>query len=123
MPTKRTRKQRPAIPKITRRALTLFRKMQRLGPKCTCPDDPPHGDCAACTGWWTAHSELHAELNLWPWHWPAIFERGDPVTERWAEPQARIWHALKNAAQEARRKARQGKSELLTVRNSDLASP
>jgi hypothetical protein len=90
----RTRIPRPAVVPITPRAVVLFRAMQRLPAKCTCPDVPPRMECPACEDWWAANNELCRLLQLRVWHWPAICWGGDPVTEEWQEPQASLWHAL-----------------------------
>lgn len=48
----------PTAPRITARAVELFRQMQAV----------PDGGAA----WWDLHSDLCAELKLEPWMWPAI---------------------------------------------------
>lgn len=57
MTTNRTPIGRPPISRITPRAVELFKQMQAL----------PDGD-----EWWRLHSELHRELQLKLWEWPAI---------------------------------------------------
>ena len=93
-----------AVP-ITPRAVDLFRLMQRLPAKCTCPDAPPwRMECPACEEWWAANSELCRLLQLPVWHFPAIHWGGAPTNE-WKELQASLWHAL-NAAARAQSRAK-----------------
>jgi hypothetical protein len=59
---------------VTDRAVETFKQMQTL-PPCTCVWGPKYWnriECASCDRWWDLHRELHAELKLRPWEWPAV---------------------------------------------------
>jgi hypothetical protein len=73
-----TSKRRPIhrslVMQITPRAVELYRQMCRV--RCVCPPRE-YGDryvplCANCERWYDLHNELHLELKLKPWQWPAI---------------------------------------------------
>jgi hypothetical protein len=57
MPTTRKTITRRPIRRITNRAVDLFDEMEAL------PQDSDP--------WWKWHAELHSELRLRPWEWPA----------------------------------------------------
>ena len=45
-------------------------------PRCTCPAKPVTRTlCAHCARWYDLHAELHVELQLPPWRWPAVTRR------------------------------------------------
>jgi hypothetical protein len=77
MVTNRTPINRPAIAQITPTAVELFKRMQAV----------PPGD-----EWWTLHGELHRELQLKPWQWPAI-EGPDEVNTYPASSAGGKWFA------------------------------
>jgi hypothetical protein len=108
---------RPTRSRITPAAIAVFRRMEAARLKCTCPaaegaerkggrepDQSPLSSlvnststvrhvehpCAACDAWWEAHSQLHDELGLKPWQWPA-FEYPD---------EANPYAAFSNAARD-----------------------
>jgi hypothetical protein len=73
--------------------------MEALAQDCRCGDDIHH-QCEACEKWWERHSELHRELKLRLWEFPAYGDYEDTnktgVLERYL--------ALK-AASDARKRA------------------
>jgi hypothetical protein len=91
---------------ISRRAVALYLRMRR----CKCDRSPDcHGcRCAGCKKWWGLHDELHRELGLKPWQWPAIvpptyYPDGTAMvprvpSERMAVMEARLREAVKVAA-------------------------
>ena len=102
MVTNRTPVGRPTRSRITPAAITAFRRMEaarRLG--CTCPAAEGAPNCANCAAWWEAHSELHDELGLKPWQWPA-FEHPDETNPYPSfSNAARDWAARRAARPEA----------------------
>jgi len=79
MPTTRKPITRRPTRRITKRAVDLFDSMEALKPQCTCPSpaDKSYGECDACKKWWEQHNELHDELKLRPWEWPAYGNNKD----------------------------------------------
>jgi hypothetical protein len=112
--TNRTPIQRPAQTIISPKALELFAELERArrarlhddgcevreSGMCKC-------ECVACERWWSAYNELHEELGLDPWQWPAIpqcpFPPGSPAARDW-RPDAES-QALYDLLKEARRAA------------------
>lgn len=77
--------------RITPKAVKLFKQMQQE------QDDTD----ASREAWWGIHRELHDELRLRPWQWPAIVDPSEPVDvrDRTWEPQARqLYRELEQAA-------------------------
>jgi hypothetical protein len=119
--TRRTPIAREAnAPIVTARAVELFSEMERLqrarrrAAGCKL-DDTGYclEECKPCAQWWALHSELHKELGLPPWRWPATahcpFPPGTPDGVAWLrgiadsdwEPDA-LHRFLKAAAKAAR---------------------
>ena len=114
MGTKRTPIGRPPRARISRQAIALFREMEAI--VCTClPRDWneywKHEECAGCKRWWELHSDLHDELELKPWQWPAYrnpaddtnwWPVGSPMWERWVpdEEGRAQWRLLEAASRE-----------------------
>jgi hypothetical protein len=70
--------------RITDRALDLYAQMRRC--QCTCDGPPPVGkgaQCEDCRRWRDLHAELHSELRMRPWEWPAIPTPRDGSAQRW----------------------------------------
>jgi len=96
---------------ITPDAITIFRKMQDLEERCTCPpsDDDKYFKrelCPACEEWWQGNTALVDVLRLKLWKWPA-YEDPDPDIERDYKPDPHAiarYHALKAAADKAKQK-------------------
>jgi hypothetical protein len=104
--TKRTPIRRPPTGgKITAEAVRLYDVMRRV--RCTCPG----GECAGCRRWWKLHDELHTELRLQCWDWPAILSPHSNWVK--AEAQER-WRQLDAASREARRARRKAKRTMPT---------
>ena len=112
--TKRTPIIRRATqPQVTGPALALFAatektRRQRRGAACVVN---LHGlcsmECAPCQAWAHAHSELHRELGLRPWVWPALpfnpHPPGTPAAQAW-EPsgsELELWQTLERARRAA----------------------
>jgi hypothetical protein len=98
MTTNRTPRAPPPRPVITPEAIRLFRRLQRLEWRCSCPakKDWAHWQtCPACERAEQAYSELHDALGLPPW----IYEPGEP---------AALWRALEASCRAATRQPRQG---------------
>ena len=94
--TKRSRKLH-----VTKRAIDLFDDMEALEAQCTCPSPTAkiYDKCDACGKYRDQHNELHGELKLRPWQWPAYgnFEGNKPdVIER---------YRMLKAASDARKQA------------------
>jgi hypothetical protein len=72
--SKRTPIHRSLIMQITPRAVELYRQM--CGIRCVCPPraygDRYQAPCASCDKWWGLHDQLHRELKLKVWEWPAV---------------------------------------------------
>jgi hypothetical protein len=119
MPTKRTPINRPALPRITQRAVKLWERMQQL--ECTCaPRDWngkywEHEFCAGCQEWGRLDRAIHHELQLKLWE-NAVkdpdasnpYPVGSYAHEQWErdlDAETR-WHALEVAAQEMRERRR-----------------
>ena len=112
MPVKRRIDKRRDIA-ISERAVELFREMKSLGRRCTC-EPPPEGQwwgarqCRACARWGQLQGELHHELKLKPWCWPAIRPTLRECMERpWNGVQGLVsqhslWQALDQAAKAAK---------------------
>ena len=99
MTTKRTPIKRPHRPKITPKAITIFRSMQQL--VCTCPPPTAGGvptECPGCAEWLRLHNVLHRELNLRPWQFPCI---AVPGTEGATADQIALYRELEAAARGA----------------------
>jgi hypothetical protein len=91
MPTTRKTIKRSSVRRITAKALSLFDTMEELAERCSCTDVVR--ECDACREWWNQHSELHHELKLRPWEWPAYSDFADD------DPQAMArYRALKTAS-------------------------
>jgi hypothetical protein len=106
--SKRTPIHRSLIMQITSRAVAIYEQMRRI--HCTClPREysaryvPP---CASCDKWWDLHNELHRELKLKVWHWPAIpsISGGSRPGAEVLEEELRRAGALQRRAARARRK-------------------
>jgi hypothetical protein len=54
---------------------------------CSCPDY----SCTACKQWWVEHRNLHRELGLTPWQYPAVEAPGTPCPFPPDSPAARDW--------------------------------
>src|SRR5262245_1598488 len=72
----RTSKRRTPIRMISRRVIDLFDAMVELEQSCRCAPDAIH-QCDACKTWWELHWQLHGELKLWPWQYPAYGDYED----------------------------------------------
>jgi hypothetical protein len=118
--TKRVPIDRPRRHEITARAVELFVAMEKIECVCSARDWAgeywKHEFCQGCERWWRMHSQLHRELRLKPWHWPAYthpeavcpYPEGTPAAQKW-KPDTRghaVFRALEAAAREARRQAR-----------------
>jgi hypothetical protein len=120
MSSKRKPISRPLRVQITPLAIRLFTEMAAIS--CTCaPRDwkgeyRGHQECAGCERWWELHRQLHNELGCRPWQWPCIehpnsvspYPEGSRTAQTWRPKQEarRMWQALAQAAQEARRTER-----------------
>jgi hypothetical protein len=119
--TRRTPINRPPTGgQITDAAVALYDAMRRC--KCVCPPIDWDGaywersECAGCRRWWELHSQLHDELKLAPWAWPAIenphpdaspYPRAHHGHDTWAVPDAQArWRKLDAASRELRRQKR-----------------
>jgi hypothetical protein len=77
MGTKRTPRGYAARMRMTPAAVVMLERMERLSIACMCPEIDWEGEyskprgCPACNAWWKLHGELHGELKLPPWAWPA----------------------------------------------------
>jgi hypothetical protein len=107
---------RPAV-QITPRALELFaeleraRRARRHATDCTISEfGLCIAECAACERWWDLQDELHIELDLPPWRWPAIprnpYPPGSPKAREWraGTEQEELWKLLEEARREAARR-------------------
>jgi hypothetical protein len=95
MPTTRKRINRRPTRRITQRAVDIFDNMEALAQSC----EPAciNSECDACKEWWNRHSELHHELKLRPWEWPAYSDFADD------DPQAMARYRALKAASDARK--------------------
>jgi hypothetical protein len=75
MPTTRKTIHRKPTRRITKRAVDIFDTMEELAARCGCTDVVQ--ECDACREWWNQHNELHDELKLRPWQWPAYGDYED----------------------------------------------
>jgi hypothetical protein len=127
MTTTRTPIRRATKSRITPVVIALFKQMEELPTKCTCPPTDwvtPNAywkdrgdDCPACEEWWDLHERLHNLLDLPVSQWPA-FQHPDAqcpypancyAAEQWHKRRASIERAaafelygmLKKAAEEA----------------------
>jgi hypothetical protein len=110
MTTNRVPINRPAQAMVSPRAIELFVELERARRARKHADDCVvsefglcEAECAACERWWTAHNELHDELRLDPWLWPAVprnpYPVGSPGAREWrpdADAKA-LWDRLKAA--------------------------
>jgi hypothetical protein len=95
--TKRTPINRPPTGGITREAVVLFDAMRRCN--CVCQKRDLR-ECNGCRRWWELHDQLHAELKLKPWDWPAT----QNPRSNWVMPEAQErWRQLDQASRELRR--------------------
>ncbi len=90
--------------------------MERI--RCTCaprdwaPDQYwKRQECNGCRRWWNLHSDLHDELGLKPWQWPAFvnpvadtnyWPEGSYMWEHWVpnEEGRAMWRLLEAASRE-----------------------
>ena len=86
MATKRTPINRPARRQITPAAVAAFRAMQAA---------------TTAEAYWDAHSVLHRELGLKPWHWPAIEHPDDQCPYPAGSTAAAEWQRRRDARPEA----------------------
>jgi hypothetical protein len=73
--------------------------------------------CAPCSQWWQLYSQLHRELSLPPWRWPALpqcpFPPNSAAARAWQpapEPLA-LWQALTAARQAAAEQAEAARAD------------
>jgi len=80
MPTARKTISRKPTRRISERAIDLFDGMEMLAQQCSCGGDIRYAECPACEQWWQQQRELHDELKLKPWEYPACspFENDEP---------------------------------------------
>jgi hypothetical protein len=100
MTSKRRKITRPPRQTFSAKAIALFKQMQVLDSQCTCTSE--HHRCRACDAWWEAHSELHDELRLRPWEWPAIEtprvpNTGQSQNQQWYEKAQELYRGLESA--------------------------
>jgi hypothetical protein len=111
--TKRTPIARQANLQVTPHALALFaatEKASRQRRAASCVANL-YGycsmECGACQDWANAHSEIHSELALRPWQWPALpicpHPPGSPAARAWRASGPEL--ALQLALEQARRDA------------------
>jgi hypothetical protein len=89
---------RTGEPRITPRAVEIFRQIRRL--RCVA-GDARCDRCEACERWHDLHADLNREIGACPWHWPCIahdYKRGSAA-------QRALWDALEDAARAARKAA------------------
>jgi hypothetical protein len=106
MPTTRKTIHRKPTRRITDHAVDLYDQMEALAQQCSCGSDMRR-ECAACEQWWRLQHELHGELKLQPWEFPACsrLDNDEPnVMARnralKAESEARKrWRALKETTE------------------------
>jgi hypothetical protein len=74
-------------PTITARAVEIFDRMEqrqrarRRAADCVLDEaNLCTEECKSCTQWRALHSELHKELGLPPWRWPAVCHNPHPPT-------------------------------------------
>jgi hypothetical protein len=77
MPTTRKTIHRRPTRRITKRAVDIFDNMEALKKHCSCGADIIRDECDTCKEWWRQHNELHDELKLRPWQWPAYGDYED----------------------------------------------
>jgi hypothetical protein len=114
--TKRTPLERRSATQITPKAIELFRELERAKRARRRAIDcriSEHGccssvsECRACSRWWDLHNELHIELALPPWRWPAIPKNPFPPNSRDAREwrpnteQRELWNLLDAARRAA----------------------
>jgi hypothetical protein len=126
MTTTRTPIRRASKSRITPVVIALFKQMEELSTKCTCPPTDwvtpdaywkdSGDDCPACEEWWDLHERLHNMLDLPICQWPAFehpdaqcpYPAGCYAAEDWHKRRASIeraaalelYAALKKAAEE-----------------------
>jgi hypothetical protein len=108
--TARTPLRRLAQMQVSARALELFRELEkaararRRAVDCTLTaHNLCTGDCTACRHWSDLHAELHVELRLKIWQWPALpccpFPPNSPAAAAWqpGSEQQELWDLLDGA--------------------------
>jgi hypothetical protein len=60
---------------ITPEMVDLYRSIEALRARCTCPPPDPveywvHTECSACRQRWDLQGQLHRLLRCKPWEWP-----------------------------------------------------
>ena len=72
----------------------MFREMEAI--VCTCAPRNwaqdqywKHEECDGCKRWWELHRDLHPELGLKPWQWPAFVNPVDDVN--WWPEGSHMW--------------------------------
>lgn len=114
MPSIRTPLYRPTVGvQISARALEIFATLERLRQsrrRRNCNVSAlsglcdPKNPCATCKAWSDAHAELHTELKLKPWRWPALPRNPHPPNSDAAKiwrpdgEQRALWNLLREAA-------------------------
>jgi hypothetical protein len=125
MTTTRTPVRRATKSRITPQVIALFRRMEELSTKCTCPPIDwvtPEAywkgngdDCPACKEWWDLHERLHNLLDLPICQWPAFeypnaecpYPAGGYAADQWHRRRAErsdtleLYTILKKAAEVA----------------------
>jgi hypothetical protein len=101
--TKRIPIYRQARPRLTAKAIELFRQMKPLHRLCTCAPPPPNqlwkkADCPACCQWYDLQAEWHTELGGKPWNWPIIRQ----TLAECEGGQRELWQELEAASKAAR---------------------
>jgi len=79
--------QRAERRRFPRSAVLIFRRMLRLAADCTCQDH----SCTACRQSWVEHRNLHRELELPPWCYPAVERPGTPCPFPPSSSMAKTW--------------------------------
>jgi hypothetical protein len=90
-------------PRITARAVALFRQIRRL----RCASGHWHDDCEACRQWSNLHGDLNDELGCLPWNWPCLSR----IYEQGSAAQQELWTMLSRAARGAAAAKVEGKAK------------